>query len=122
MWEPGQRPEGECIEWDGKYRSKGGYGLIYKRGRPHPQGAHRIAVEAPPGSVVLHLCDNKSCINPDHLRIGTQAENNLDRLIKERRHAEIMRWALAVHFEVFGALPERLAPGEHNRLVKPTAL
>lgn len=35
--------------------------------------------------VVMHTCDNKLCINPDHLEIGTQAKNNMDALIR-RRH------------------------------------
>lgn len=33
---------------------------------------------------VLHTCDNKVCVNPDHLWIGTKAENNRDRSQKQR--------------------------------------
>ncbi len=36
------------------------------------------------GMVVMHKCDNPSCINPDHLKIGTQTENVKDRAIKGR--------------------------------------
>lgn len=35
--------------------------------------------------IVMHTCDNPSCVNPDHLRIGTVADNNLDKLIKNRQ-------------------------------------
>jgi len=34
--------------------------------------------ERPEGKVIRHLCDNKLCINPEHLRIGTQKENVRD--------------------------------------------
>jgi hypothetical protein len=34
----------------------------------------------PNGYCVLHTCDNRSCINPDHLYLGTKADNNRDRM------------------------------------------
>lgn len=37
-----------------------------------------------PKKVVMHLCDNPSCINPHHLKIGTQFENIKDRVKKGR--------------------------------------
>ena len=40
----------------------------------------------PDGLLVLHSCDNPSCVNPDHLRVGTQAENIQDRDAKGRTH------------------------------------
>jgi hypothetical protein len=38
----------------------------------------------PEGAKVLHRCDNPPCIRPDHLFLGTQAENNKDRSLKGR--------------------------------------
>jgi hypothetical protein len=38
----------------------------------------------PPGHVIMHECDNPSCVNPAHLRIGTVQDNNLDKLLKGR--------------------------------------
>lgn len=52
--------------------------------------AHRYAYEQahgpiPEGFVILHECDNPSCINPEHLRAGTQADNLADMTDKGRR-------------------------------------
>lgn len=67
---------GECWEWKGG-RTKNGYGT--HRGTT----AHRCAYEAvngviPAGMVVMHTCDNPPCINPAHLKLGTQQENLAD--------------------------------------------
>mgnify|MGYP000849670227 CR=1 FL=1 len=39
----------------------------------------------PIGKVVMHLCDNRKCVNPDHLKIGTQSENLKDMYNKNRQ-------------------------------------
>lgn len=49
------------------------------------QYVHRLAIGAKDGDVVLHLCDNPSCCNPEHLRIGTQKDNVRDMFNKKRR-------------------------------------
>lgn len=70
-----------CILHAGS-RNSNGYGLVYEHGRCIL--AHRKAwqdangVEIQPGQVVRHSCDNPPCVNPDHLSIGTQADNMRD--------------------------------------------
>lgn len=70
----------ECWEWP-RSRNAQGYGVI--SGSPgssfvHRQMAERVLGPIRDGLVVLHLCDNPPCCNPDHLAIGTNAANVLD--------------------------------------------
>jgi len=70
-------PNGSCLEWQGA-RSSDGYGSVWIRGIGM-RGAHRVAfslAHKDPGDLhVLHKCDNPPCINPDHLHLGTHADN-----------------------------------------------
>ena len=45
---------------------------------------NNIDINSMKGLVVMHLCDNRSCINPDHLRLGTNQDNVDDRVSKGR--------------------------------------
>ena len=65
-----------------------GYGLIAINSQP--SRAHRVSWSLhkgiiPDGVNVLHKCDNPSCVNPDHLFLGTQQDNVTD-MIQKNRH------------------------------------
>jgi len=60
-----------------------GYPIKWFNGGSHYH--HRLAAKAGPGEVVLHLCDNKRCINPEHLVLGTPADNSKDMVNKNRQ-------------------------------------
>lgn len=76
-----------CAIWQ-KSKSKG-YGRI-RLGSGKSIGVHRLALMLATnqngyGLYAIHSCDNPACINADHLRWGTQAENMADTVARNRR-------------------------------------
>jgi hypothetical protein len=71
-----------CWVWCGSTRGATGYGQVCVKYRLVQ--AHRFAYElqngpVPDGLLVLHKCDNKLCVRPSHLFLGTHADNMRDR-------------------------------------------
>lgn len=81
------RREDGCWWWLGQ-KDKAGYG--YLRPNRKRTAAHRYFytlynADIPEGLDVLHSCDNPSCVNPEHLRVGTHSENMLEAYRKGRK-------------------------------------
>lgn len=84
-----------CWVWTAStFRNRNGYGK-FNAGSSHDGNrtvyAHRFSFESvngkiPDGLDVLHSCDNPPCVNPDHLRLGTAADNAGD-MVRRRRDA-----------------------------------
>lgn len=75
-----------CWLWLGKGRSNG-YGMFSLNGKN--KLAHRCSYQFYKGTFseklfVLHTCDNRICVNPDHLFLGSQADNITDCVNKKR--------------------------------------
>lgn len=86
-------PLSGCWLWMG-YLTGRGYGHLGRRrhGKKLDYKAHRYSFEMhngpiPDGLCVLHKCDVRNCVNPEHLFLGTQADNMKDRDLKGRGRA-----------------------------------
>jgi hypothetical protein len=82
-------PEGDCWVWKGaKSKSRGGHGVIgLAEGTFY---VHRVVYEVvygvklTPADTILHLCDNPTCANPEHLLRGNEVDNRVDMAVKFR--------------------------------------
>lgn len=77
----------DCWVWKGHIHKNNGYGGFKFEGKC--QGAHRVSWIIHNGAIpdrmfILHKCDNKICVNPNHLFIGTQKDNIEDKCKKGR--------------------------------------
>lgn len=80
-----------CMLWP-KYKDKAGYGRTKHLGKMVL--AHRLAYARDRqldvfelNGLVLHSCDNPSCVEPSHLRLGTHRENMDDMVLRARQPA-----------------------------------
>ncbi len=90
FWEKvDRRGPDECWPWLACVRREDeGYGAFGIDNRHHP--AHRVAYELtigpiPAGMVACHTCDNPRCCNPAHVFLGTNRDNDADRVAKGRQ-------------------------------------
>lgn len=123
--------ESGCWEWVGT-RNNDGYGTFWngerypgrngKRGGPVMVLAHRWAYahfvdELPDGLCVLHRCDTPGCVNPEHLFLGTPADNVRDCTNKGRRNQarpNRSRVYRKLSGEIHQRIRERVAAGEQR--------
>ena len=85
FWEKvDKKGENECWPWTA-YCGRGGYGTIRQGGRDSRRlRAHRVSwvfyhgKPIPDGMIIMHICDHPWCVNPQHLKLGTDADNVRD--------------------------------------------
>lgn len=111
-----------CWEWTRSLRSNG-YGQLRWKERANIS-AHRLSYilskgPIPDGMLVCHTCDNRKCINPDHLFLGTYQDNHDDMILKGRKRWVARRGSMQGNSKLNEAdvalIKRKLSEGEKGR-------
>jgi hypothetical protein len=107
-------PGSGCWLWTAALTAPDGYGSLMQDGKRIL--AHRFSWEyhnslIPEGLCVLHKCDVKSCVNPDHLYVGTIKDNSIDAIKRDRFKYKIKNAELPQLFDLkaYGFLYKEIA-------------
>jgi hypothetical protein len=81
--------ENNCLIWTKSLYGDSLYPAVYSPEKKKSVRGHRyvwtlINGNIPSGMVIMHTCDNPKCLNPDHLKLGTQTDNMRDCAEKRR--------------------------------------
>lgn len=112
---------GDCLDFTGTILDNG-YGVYCTGGKPNL--AHRLAYELahgpiPDGLYVCHRCDRRCCVRPEHLFLGTAADNQRDMAAKGRSLQGERHHKAKVTDAAVREIRRRVAAGETCRALAP---
>lgn len=124
-----------CWEWvAGKFDS--GYGMFsaicgvnYRSDtqRKKTMSSHRVSwmihnkASIPDGQLICHHCDNRACVNPEHLYLGTHLDNNRDTIRRNRGNRSVgseCSWSKVTEEDVLEILNHEYGRGANKALSK----
>lgn len=116
-----ENPATGCWEWQA-YKKPSGYGTLWYDGKPYYH-AHRVSYIAfngpiPEGMWVLHICDVRCCVNPQHLRLGSMQDNVDDRNQKRRQATGERVGTAKLTWEQVRSIKSQMATTTDKKLAK----
>jgi hypothetical protein len=116
--------ESSCWTWVGP-KFDTGYGMFCMSGRERKTfAAHRVSwmihfkMDIPAGMFICHTCDNRICVNPEHLYLGTPTQNNTDTVKRGRANRKVgsdCSWAKVTEAQVRKILESPYESGANSR-------
>lgn len=104
-----------CWNWIGgkDYDGYGQWAWEGKNMRAHKFSMKLASREIPAGMISRHLCNNTSCVNPEHIVAGTQKENIQDQLLAgtfaKSKYEEILKERIRAEYAIGGMSTRKLA-------------
>jgi hypothetical protein len=120
FWSKVNKTEGGCWEWTAA-KDGSGYGLF--RWQRRMVRVHRVSFELVHGPIpedlhVCHRCDNRGCVNPDHLFLGTHRDNMTDMSQKGRARTPLGEDNLQAKLTRVTVREVRQAEGSQRQIAK----
>ncbi len=118
-------PNSGCWLWEGNISPRG-YGRVYlsptSSRKAAEDGAHRISYRIycgaiPDGMQIRHQCDNRACVNPSHLLVGTITDNMADRDRRQRTCRGDRHYRAKLNADSVRAIRAQLSNGKTVREV-----
>lgn len=117
FWGRATKRSNGCWEWPTKTYH---YGLITRKGVLYGTHCYSWTLTKgpiPKGVCVLHTCDNRRCINPNHLFLGTKGDNNRDAFSKKRHYFGTRHWKAKLTPADVRVIRKRYARGESQESI-----
>ena len=117
FWARAKRRKNACWEWPIKRMT---YGLITRHGQMYGTHVYSWTItfgSVPKGVCVLHTCDNRRCINPEHLFLGSKGDNNRDTFSKKRHYFGTRHWKVKLDPISVRVIRKRYRRGESQEKI-----